>query len=93
VIVFFPFDSGDFVEAALVAASGEGCAEESLHHFDRGSGGDDAGTEGEDVSVVVFAGELGGDDIVGKCGAEASNFIGSDGNSDARHIGRSIPGG
>jgi hypothetical protein len=36
VIVFFPFDSGDFVEAALVAASGKGCAEESLHHFDRG---------------------------------------------------------
>ena len=42
-IVFFLFDSNDFVEAALVAASGEGCVEESLDHFEGSGGGDDAG--------------------------------------------------
>src|SRR6266436_7373667 len=78
------FELGDFVEAALVAASGEGCLEESLNHFEGGGGGDDAGAEGEDVGVVVFAGELGGDDVVGQGGADAGDFVGGDGNPNAR---------
>jgi len=49
-----------------VPAAGEACIEEGLHHLDGGGGGDDAGAEGKDVGVVVFAGELGGDDPVGR---------------------------
>jgi len=82
--VFFLFDSGDLIEAALVASTGEGCIEESLDHFEGGGGCDDAGAEGEDVGVVVFAGELGGDDVVGQGGADAGNFVGGDGNPNAR---------
>ncbi len=78
------FELGDFVEAALVAASGEGCVEESLNHFEGGGGGDDAGAEGEDVGVVVLAGQLGGDDVVGQGGADAGDFVGGDGNTNAR---------
>src|SRR6267142_6459389 len=78
------FDLVDFVEAAPVAASGEGCIEESLNHFEGGGRGDDAGAEGEDVGVVVFAGELGGDDIVGQGAADAGDFVGGDGNPNAR---------
>jgi hypothetical protein len=36
------FHSGDFVEAALVAAAEIGGGQESLHHFHGGFGGDDA---------------------------------------------------
>jgi len=37
------FKLGDFVEAALVAASGKGCVEESQDHFEGSGGCDDAG--------------------------------------------------
>jgi len=46
-------DLGDFVEAALVAAAGEGRVEEGLHHCQGSDGRDDACAEGEDVGVVV----------------------------------------
>jgi hypothetical protein len=82
--VFFLFDSSDFVEAALVAASGEWRVEESLDHFEGGGGCEDAGTEGQDVRVVVLASELGGDDVVGQGGADAGDFVGGDGNPNAR---------
>jgi hypothetical protein len=49
-----------------VAAASEGCIQEDFDHFEGGGGGDDAGAEGKDVGVVVFAGELGGDDPVGR---------------------------
>ena len=78
------FELGDFVEAALVAATGEGRVEESLDHFEGSGGGDDAGAEGEDIGVVVLAGKLGRDDVVGQRGADAGDFIGGDGNANAR---------
>jgi hypothetical protein len=54
-----------------------------LHHFDGGLGGDDAAAEGQDVGVVVFAGEAGADYVVGEGGANARDFVGGDGNADA----------
>ena len=77
-------DLGDFVEAALVAAAGEGRVEEGLHHCQGSGRCDDAGAGGEDIGVVVFAGELGGDDVVGQGGADAGDFVGGDGNPNAR---------
>src|SRR5229473_1625192 len=62
---------GDFVEAALVAAAEIGGGQESLHHFDGSGFRDDAASEGEDVSVVVFAGETCGCDVVREGGADA----------------------
>src|SRR6267378_1407792 len=59
------FHSSDFIEPALVAAAEIGGGQESLDHFHGGFGRDDASPEGEDVSVVVFAGEAGGHHIVG----------------------------
>jgi len=47
------------------------------------SGGDDASAEGEDVGVVVFAGEARGHYVVGQGGANAGDFVGGDGNADA----------
>lgn len=67
-----------------MAAAGEGRVEEGLDHFEGGGGGDDAGAKGEDVGVVMFAGELGGEDIVGQRSADAGDFVGGDGNPDAR---------
>ena len=74
---------GDFVEAALVAAAEIGGGQESLHHFDGGGFRDDAASESEDVSVVVFAGEACGCDVVREGGANAGNFVGGDGNANA----------
>jgi hypothetical protein len=81
-VAFVEFDEVNFFDAAFVAAAGEGCAEESLDHFDGLRAVDDASTEGQNVGVIVFAGELGGVDIVGECGADAGNFVGRDGNTD-----------
>src|SRR6266853_3896791 len=78
------FDCGDFVEAALVAAAEVGGGEESSDHFDGGFRGDDAAAEGEDVGVIVFAGEAGGCHVMGEGGANAGNFVGGDGDADAR---------
>ena len=78
------FELGDFVEAALVAAASKGCVEESLDHFEGRGGGDDAGAEGQDVGVVVFAGEARGHCVMGEGGANAGHFVGGDGNPDAR---------
>ena len=76
-------DLFDFVNAALVAAAEVGGGQKGLYHFYGSFGGDDAAAEGEDVSVVVFAGEAGGDCIVGEGGADAGDFVGGDGNADA----------
>ena len=76
-------DLGDFVDAALVAPAGVRGVEKGLDHFECGGGCDDAGAEGEDVGVVVFAGELGGEDVVGQGRADARDFVGGDGNADA----------
>src|SRR6267154_2559067 len=84
VVVFWLIECGDFVEAALVAAAEVGGGEESLDHFDRGFRGDDAAAEGEDVGVIVFAGEAGGCHVMGEGGANAGNFVGGDGDADAR---------
>jgi len=77
------FHSSDFVEPALVAATEIDGGQEGLHHFHGSFGGDDASAEGEDVGVVVFAGEAGGHHIVGQGGANAGDFVGGDGNADA----------
>ncbi len=42
-----------------------------------------AAAESEDVSVVVFAGEACGCDVVREGGADAGNFVGGDGNADS----------
>ena len=75
-------DLRDFVEAALVAAAGVGSGQEGLDHFEGGGGSDDAGAEGEDVGVVVFAGEAGGDYVVSQSGADAADFVRCDGDAD-----------
>jgi hypothetical protein len=38
---------------------------------------------GEDVGVVVFAGEAGGVYVMGQSGADAGDFVGGDGDADA----------
>src|SRR5262252_9437632 len=80
---FFFFYGSDFVEAAVVVAE-VGGVQEDLDHFDGGFAGDDAAAEGENVGVVVFAGEARGVYIVGERGADAGHFVGSDGNANAR---------
>ncbi len=74
---------GNFVQATLVAAAEIGGGQEGLHHFEGGFRGDDAPAEGEDVGIVVFAGEARGHYIVGEGGANAGDFVGGDGNADA----------
>src|SRR5438309_8366149 len=59
-------DFGDLVETALMAAVWIGSGEERLHDFDGGFSGDDAATEGQNVGVIVFAGEPRGRYIVSK---------------------------
>jgi len=54
-----------------------------LHDFDGGFSGDDAATEGQNVGVIVFAGEPRGRYIVSKGGANTKHFVGGDGNAYA----------
>src|SRR5882762_7257082 len=74
------FHASDFVEAAVVATAEIVGSQESLHHFDGGLGADDAATEGQDVGIVVFAGETRGHHVMGQGGANARHFVGGDGN-------------
>jgi hypothetical protein len=76
-------DLNYFVEAALVAAAEVGGGEESLHHFDGGFRGDDAAAEGQNIGVIVFAREPRGRDVMDEGGANAWDFVGGDGNTDA----------
>ena len=67
-----------------MAAAQVGRGQKDLHHFDRGLAGDDAATEGKDVGVVVFAREAGGVYVMRERRANAGNFVGRDGNANAR---------
>ena len=78
-MAFVEFDEVNFFDAAFVAATGEGCAEEGLDHFNGLRAVDDASAERQNVGVIVFAGEFRGADIVGECSADAGNFVGRDG--------------
>src|SRR5712691_5875356 len=69
--MYITLELGDFVEAALVAAAEISGGQESLHHFDGGGFRNDAAAESEDISVVVFAGEACGCDVVREGGANA----------------------
>jgi hypothetical protein len=79
----FTLELRDLVEASLVAAAGVRGGQEGLDHFEGNGGGDDAGAEGEDVGVVVFAGEAGGGYVMGQCGSNARDFVGGDGDANA----------
>lgn len=67
-----------------MAAAQVGRGQEDLDHFDGGFAGYNAATEGKDVSVVVFAREARGIHVMGERGANAGNFVGGDGNANAR---------
>jgi hypothetical protein len=82
-VAFVEFDEVNFFDAAFVAAAGEGCAEESLDHLDGLRAVDDASTEGKNVGVVMFTRQFGSADVVGKGGANAGDFVGSNGNADS----------
>lgn len=59
-----------------------GSAEENLDHFDGGFAGDDAATEGENVSIVVLTREARGVYVMREGGANAGHFVGSNGNAN-----------
>lgn len=80
---FVVFDLGDFVDALLVAATGVGGGQEGLHHFDGLGAGDDAAAKGQHVGVIVFAGEAGGEHVMGEASTDSGDFIGGDGNANA----------
>ena len=79
----FLFKFGDFSDAAGMASTLKRRFEENADHFVGGFGIGVTGADGDDIRVVVGAGEANFIRVEGDGGADAVDFISGDGHADA----------